>query len=76
MSPHNDQLTLGRQPSELYKLFFLKLPEHRKETSGARTLDVQKIADLAAANAAQAQQLKDLQVQPTGAAHRAEHKRP
>ena len=38
--------------------------------------DTRQIADLAAANAAQAQQLKDLQAQPTGAAHRAEHKRP
>ncbi len=38
--------------------------------------DTRQIAELTAANAAQAQQLKDLQVQPTGAAHRAEHKRP
>ena len=38
--------------------------------------DTRQIADLAAANAAQAQQLKDLRAQPTGAAHRAEHKRP
>lgn len=38
--------------------------------------DTRQIADLAAANAAQAQQLKDLQAQPTGAARRAEHKRP
>ncbi len=38
--------------------------------------DTRQIANLAAANAAQAQQLKDLQAQPTGAAHRAEHKRP
>lgn len=37
--------------------------------------DTRQIADLAAANAAQAQQLKDLQAQPTGAARRAEHKR-
>ena len=38
--------------------------------------DTRQIAGLDAANAAQAQQLKDLQSQPTGAAHRAEHKRP
>ncbi len=38
--------------------------------------DTRQIADLAAANAAQAQQLKDLRAQPTGAARRAEHKRP
>ena len=38
--------------------------------------DTRQIANLAAANAAQAQQLKDLQARPTGAAHRAEHKRP
>ena len=38
--------------------------------------DTRQIADLAAANAAQAQQLKDLRAQPTGGARRAEHKRP
>ncbi|CDW96126.1 MULTISPECIES: hypothetical protein [unclassified Thiomonas] len=38
--------------------------------------DTRQIADLAAANAAQTQQLKDLRAQPTGAARRAEHKRP
>ena len=38
--------------------------------------DTRQIADLAAVNAAQAQQLRDLQAQPTGAARRAEHKRP
>ncbi|MDA8255252.1 MAG: hypothetical protein M0Z99_06385 [Betaproteobacteria bacterium] len=38
--------------------------------------DTRQIADLAAANAAQAQQLKDLRAQPTGVARRAEHKRP
>ncbi|OIQ97820.1 hypothetical protein GALL_201450 [mine drainage metagenome] len=38
--------------------------------------DTRQIAELAAANAAQAQQLKDLQAQPTGAARRAEPKRP
>ena len=38
--------------------------------------DTRQIADLAAANAALAQQLKDLQEQPMGAARRAEHKRP
>ena len=38
--------------------------------------DTRQIADLAAANAAQAQQLKDLRAQPTGGARRAEDKRP
>ena len=38
--------------------------------------DTRQIAGLDAANAAQAQQLKDLRAQPTGAARRAEHKRP
>ena len=38
--------------------------------------DTRQIADLVAANAAQAQQLKDLRAQLTGAARRAEHKRP
>ncbi len=38
--------------------------------------DTRQIADLAAANAAQAQQLKDLRAQPTGATRRTEHKRP
>ena len=38
--------------------------------------DTRQIADLVAANAAQAQQLKDLQPQPSEAARRAEHKRP
>ncbi|CAZ88683.1 conserved hypothetical protein [Thiomonas arsenitoxydans] len=38
--------------------------------------DTRQIANLAAANAAQAQQLKDLQAHPTGATHRAEHRRP
>lgn len=38
--------------------------------------DTRQIADLAAANTAQALQLKDLQAQPTGAARRAEHRRP
>ena len=38
--------------------------------------DTRQIAGLDAANAAQAQQLKALQAQQTGAARRAEHKRP
>ncbi len=38
--------------------------------------DTRQIADLAAANATQAQQLKDLQAPHIGAARRAEHKRP
>ena len=38
--------------------------------------DTRQIADLAAANAAQAQQLKDLQAPQNGAVRRAEHKRP
>lgn len=38
--------------------------------------DTRQIANLATVNAAQAQQLKDLQAQPTGAARRAEHGRP
>ncbi len=38
--------------------------------------DTRQIADLAAANAAQTQQLKDLQPQPSEAARRTEHKRP
>jgi hypothetical protein len=38
--------------------------------------DTRQIADLAAANAAQTQQLKDLRAPPTGSARRAEHTRP
>lgn len=38
--------------------------------------DTRQIADLAAANATQAQQLKDLQASHIGAVRRAEHKRP
>lgn len=39
------EVLIGRQPSALYKLMYLKLPQFQKTSSYGNTLDVERIAE-------------------------------